>query len=137
MKMIARFNRLSRADKSLLLEAVLFSYAAKITLCLLPFKRCLWLLQGTRHEAENPGGTGPGQIKKAIYRSRYGTPWNNKCLTMSMASRWMLQRRRIPSRLFLGVAFDDERKLKAHAWLGTRDLEVVERGAAYQPLYQV
>lgn len=48
--------------------------------------------------------------------SRY-TLWNSKCLVRAIANMKMLERRRIPSTLYLGTGKDEKGKLIAHAWL--------------------
>lgn len=53
-------------------------------------------------------------------------PWMSQCLVQAVAVTWMLQRRRIPSTLYFGLAKDEEETggLKAHAWVrsGTKIL---------------
>lgn len=48
--------------------------------------------------------------------SRY-TFWDSKCLVRAIAGMKMLERRRIPSTLYLGTGKDEHGKLIAHAWL--------------------
>ena len=43
--------------------------------------------------------------------------WRNACLVNAIVAKLMLRRRGIPSKLFLGLAKDAQRNLKAHAWL--------------------
>jgi hypothetical protein len=44
-------------------------------------------------------------------------PWMSQCLVQAVAATWMLQRRRIPSTLYFGMAKDSDGKLTAHAWV--------------------
>lgn len=46
-------------------------------------------------------------------------PWDAKCLAQAVTGKWMLQRRGIPSTLYMGVERVDEgdKWLEAHAWL--------------------
>lgn len=44
-------------------------------------------------------------------------PRMSQCLVQSVAATWMLQRRRIPSTLYFGLAKDGEGQIKAHAWV--------------------
>jgi len=44
-------------------------------------------------------------------------PWMSQCLVQAVAATWMLQRRRIPSTLYFGLAKDPDAHLKAHAWV--------------------
>ena len=74
-------------------------------------------------------------IKAAtIYASRL-SPWKNKCLVQSLAARLMLKERKIQSNLSLGMSFDQNKTLIAHAWLKAGDFEVVEQNGVYHELY--
>ena len=46
-------------------------------------------------------------------------PWDTKCLAQAIGGSWMLQRRNLPSTLYLGVNnnHSKEKWLEAHAWL--------------------
>jgi hypothetical protein len=57
------------------------------------------------------------QIAVAVdVMSRY-TIWESKCLVRAIANMKMLERRRIPSTLYLGTGKDEQGKMIAHAWL--------------------
>ena len=56
------------------------------------------------------------QIKTAVVRCRH-LLWARKCLVESIAAKRMLNRRRIPATLYVGVAKNEKGKLTAHAWL--------------------
>ena len=57
------------------------------------------------------------RIKWAIQAICRRVPGTRQCLVQGLAAKWMLQRRRIPSTLYFGVAKDPKGSLKAHAWL--------------------
>lgn len=57
------------------------------------------------------------QIGWAIQTFARFFPWDVKCLGQAVAGKWMLQRRRMPSTLYLGVDRGEETWLDAHAWL--------------------
>ena len=63
------------------------------------------------------------QVKKAIVRCRY-LIWARKCLVTSIAAKRMLNRRKIPATLYMGVAKNEKGKLIAHAWLRSGDIWV-------------
>ncbi len=136
MKQVIKFTKLSIQEKLLFLEALLFSYAAKVLLLVLPFKYCLKFVSNDNCKHTDPDVLELKKIKKAVYRANRMAFWDNKCLVMSLASRWMLQRRRIPSQISLGVAFDESNNLIAHAWLKTSEYEIVDKGGNYRELYQ-
>ncbi|RIX52618.1 lasso peptide biosynthesis B2 protein [Paenibacillus nanensis] len=57
------------------------------------------------------------QIASAVdVMSRY-TVWESKCLVRAIANMKMLERRSIPSTLYLGTGKDEHGKMIAHAWL--------------------
>ena len=75
------------------------------------------------------------QIKTAIQRASKISLWKNKCLIQSLAARRMLNRRKIPSQLSLGVAKGENGKMIAHAWLKAGDFEIVEKAGDFSELY--
>ena len=74
------------------------------------------------------------QIKIAIRRTNYLIFWKNVCLVQSLAACWMLGLRKYDCDLFVGVNFNPERKLIAHAWVMVDDTEVVPRNGHYTTL---
>lgn len=75
-------------------------------------------------------------ISTATMKASKISPWKNRCLVSSLASRCMLRRRKIESKLSLGVAKDESGKLEAHAWLEAGGLEIVAGGRNFQQLFQ-
>ena len=57
------------------------------------------------------------RVAWAIRRASPVTPWTSDCLPQAIAAKYLLRLRGIDSTLYLGVALDDARSLKAHAWL--------------------
>ena len=115
MKWIQKFFRLAVAEKWLFAEALLFVCVAKVLLWFVPLQQCLRLMPVRGPFTRQPTRKELTRLKKAIHRTNYLMLWKNKCLVMSIASRWMLQRRHIASALSLGVGFDANGKLIAHA----------------------
>lgn len=74
-------------------------------------------------------------IGAATRRATVVSPWRNKCLVSSLAGRCMLRRRKIDSRLSLGVAREGGGKLIAHAWLIAGEAEIVPKGGNFQQMY--
>lgn len=75
-----------------------------------------------------------GQVMTAVGRN---VPWECKCLAEALCVKWMLDRYRIPSVTFLGafLAPEDEKGMKAHAWLSVERKIVV--GGRLSPRYQI
>lgn len=136
MRRLNKFIALSLYEKMLFIEALLFSYAAKVLLLILPFKYCQKFVSNNNCKHTEPDVRVLKQIKKALYRTNGIAYWDNKCLVMSIACRWMLQRRHIPSLISLGVAFDENKNLIAHAWIRANEFDVIEKGGNYHELYQ-
>lgn len=78
----------------------------------------------TPHDLDERHNRTLKHIRSAIaVMSRY-TPWDSKCMIQAMAGMRMLERRSIPSTLYLGTARDEHGKLIAHAWLRSGSIYV-------------
>ncbi len=113
--------RLSWREWRLLAEAGACLVAARLAVWFVPFRR---LATGLGDEmAESPVEVTEAQratvapIGWAIRRLGRRLPWMRQCLVQAVAVTWMLQRRRIPSTLYFGLAKDTSGELKAHAWV--------------------
>jgi hypothetical protein len=62
------------------------------------------------------------QVKKTIARVSRRVPWRCRCYEQAFTGKLMLNRRKIPSTIYFGVAKDENNELKAHAWLRCGDL---------------
>ena len=132
-----KFFRLSYPEKKMLMEAIFFLYLAKLVLLLFPFKRCLIFFRKQKDTTQPLDQNTLEQIKIAVARTNRVTFWKNRCLVQSMAARWMLQRRKIPSRLSLGLSFDENNKLIAHAWIRVKSFEIVNKNLNFKELYVI
>lgn len=57
------------------------------------------------------------KISKAVHTMSRVTWWESQCLVKAIAAMKMLERRGIPSTLYLGSGRDDKGQMVAHAWL--------------------
>ena len=121
--MVARLKtilRLNSRETLLLLESVFWLAAARLAV-LAPFSRVAPHLG--RHMTESSYSDIPDRqdhiraLGWALGVAGRQVPWNCKCLVLAIAGKKMLDRRGIPSTLYLGLAKDEESGLKAHAWL--------------------
>lgn len=65
----------------------------------------------------------------AIRRAAPRTPTNSNCYPQALTAWWLLHRKRIPTTLYYGAAFDDDRSaLQAHVWLRCGSLMVTGGG---------
>jgi hypothetical protein len=126
MTLTSRYNTflsLSGRMKLLCLEAWIFQLIVGLLLKIIPFRKIPVLFS-------NPGSHGSDsplitmQVKQA-----------NQCLIQSLAARWMLKWRLIDSQLSLGVTYDKNKKMIAHAWLKAGDFEIVEKDGDYTELF--
>jgi hypothetical protein len=135
MSNLKKFRRLSLQEQQLFLEALFLSYIAKGVLLVFPFSYCRLVLTNPQTDFRQPTLEQLILIRRAIWQTRRLVFWKNQCLVMSIASRLMLQRRRIHSLLSLGVAFDEQKKLTAHAWLTVNEFAIIGNSGNYHELY--
>ena len=133
-------RRTSGKEWQLLAEAAGLLAVARLAVWFVPFRRLANHLGDVK--AESPAtstdeqGAAAASIGWAVRTLGRRLPWMSQCLVQSVAATWMLQRRRVPSTLYFGLAKDPESHLKAHAWVrsgsriltgakGHRDFSVV------------
>ncbi|WP_160032901.1 lasso peptide biosynthesis B2 protein [Paenibacillus sp. An7] len=121
------FLRQKPALKRMIVEAWLYLAYARV-LSFLPFARIAPLLgaeqQETTFERHPVKEKTALHISKVIYKVSKHTPWKSECMVTGIAAMKMLQRRRIASTLYFGIAKNDDQKLIAHAWLRSGTLYV-------------
>jgi hypothetical protein len=121
MSRLRKFWALSPGERSCLLEAVLWLGLARLAILVLPFRRLAPFLG--RHMAQSPADAGAApaemldRLSWALAAASRHLPWECKCLAQALAGKAMLQRRGLPSTLYLGLAKGGEAGLRAHAWL--------------------
>lgn len=131
---VRKLTGMASEDRWLLTESLLFLCSARIILFILPFRSVMKisLLQNDRNQEYDE--TRIIALKRSLYQADRHSLWKNRCLVMSIAGRWMLQRRGIASAISFGVRHDGTGRLIAHAWLKVYDIEVVEKGGDYNEL---
>lgn len=129
-----KWQRRSRTERLLLLEAVLLLGLARLLVLAIPFR---WLAVSLgRHMRASATDAMPAElhqarlIGQAVRSAAANTPWQSVCLPQAVAGQWMLKRRRVAATIYLGVAKADAKpgQLTAHAWLRCGD--VIITGAA-------
>jgi hypothetical protein len=125
--------RLSVREKLLFLEALSWLILAKLALVFLPFKRILPLLKQKKPSGEKTADL--VNIRDAIARAANITPWQNTCLTRSIAVRRMLKQRKIHSRLAIGMGHDENGKLLMHAWITANNIDIISNDEEFKELY--
>jgi len=122
-KLADKWLELDWARRFALFEAAWTLVAAQAAIRLLPFR---WISPGLGHLAEANDASPQLSPQQALQAQRIGwavqalahrLPWDSRCLAQAVAGKWMLQRRGLPSTLYLGVSHGQENWLEAHAWL--------------------
>ena len=121
----ARLRNLLRrpwADKWLLVQVFVLLGVTRLAIDTLSLRRL------ARHfgpqQVETPAEIAPAalvvarRIAWAIQRVSPYTPWNSNCFPQALTAKLLLRWQGIPSTLYLGAAFKEDRsRLEAHAWL--------------------
>lgn len=117
-----RFAGLSRAERHLCMEAVVWLGLFQASLLLISFRRIAPYLGA--HMAETPSREESPENREvakdvalAVARASRRVPWKARCLVQAMAGKQMLNRRGIDTTLYLGLAKNANQSLQAHAWL--------------------
>lgn len=131
---LQKYYDLPGKEKVMFFEALLFLYMTKFILLFLSFKQMVKLISKKINHNNSIDDIKVGKIKKAIARANRLAFWKNQCLVKSLAARWMLRRREIPSQFYLGVTFNKNKKLIAHAWIAVNHFEIVNKMGDYREL---
>lgn len=124
-------------QRQLVVEAGVLLIAAKLALLVVPFKRLAPSLgksvavttPSIGHDDEETAQAVAWAVESAARR----LPWHSSCFARAIVGKRMLDLRRIPAMLYLGVRKDESGKLHAHAWLESRGVCVT--GALAQEAY--
>lgn len=118
---VTRFFGLPSNQRRLFFEALRYSLVAKCMIWFVPFKKFAPKL-GERRMSGTTAVSASGkimlpEIRRSIRRVTKYSPWKTKCFVEAITAARMLQKRRIPYTLHLGVSKDTKNGLIAHAWL--------------------
>ena len=136
MRSFMKFFKWPMSEKMLFTEALIFLYLAKGMLLILPYKICLRTIGQRGKSLINEDTATLKKIKVSLFRANKFAVWKNVCLVQSFAGRWMLNRRNIVSEFMIGVNYNSDKKLIAHAWLLVNNFEIVAKDAEYTTLIQ-
>jgi len=130
---LRKFITLTVRDKFLFLEPLSWLILAKLVLIFLPFKRILPLLKQKKSLKES--SVDIISIRDAIARASIATPWLSTCLLRSIAARWMLNVRKINSKMYIGMARNKKNELVMHAYISSIDVGIVAKIDGLNELY--
>ncbi len=98
------------------IEAYLSLGFARGCVVFLPFRYVAPLLGQAVQESPSCTGDLRNDVKRAIERSAYRTPWRSNCLVQSLAATWMMRRRGHHVTTYMGVRRDENGAIIAHSW---------------------
>lgn len=123
-KQLNKFWALPRATKLAYCEAVLLLTVAQVLIKALPYA---WWSRSLGPVVRSPPRSNflaapqtACAVGAAVETVARNLPWDVVCLPRAMAAKWMLERRRIPSTLFVGsrtLRGATSNRLALHAWL--------------------
>jgi hypothetical protein len=113
--------RTNPKDKFLFFEAFILCGIIRMIILLIPFNKIRNSIGGYNQDNLKEVSASEYKVVKrvarAIYQATKYTPWESKCLVQALTAQRMLKKRKIYSTLYLGVAKEGKKKVKAHAWL--------------------
>jgi Transglutaminase-like superfamily len=127
MSGVKKFFRLPRSERWLLIKAALLLGVIRLGLRLLPFRTLRQLLDSVSKSRAGNQFPSDRIVWAVIATSRY-VVGDKPCLTQALAVQVLIKRRGHPANLRIGVAREDGRELKAHAWVESEDRVVVGGG---------
>lgn len=130
-----------RAQFGVFLEAAMLLIVARIIVAVVPFSK--WKQQVMLSpEAEQEDASVTEQQRQAALHVMRGIAQVDRnlpdqfiCLPQAIAARWMLSRRNVPTRLYIGTIVDPGEGRVFHAWLKVGDLMVT--GACKEEDYAI
>ena len=133
MRRLKRFAGLRSQERRILLRALFLVGAIRAGLCLLPFRA----VQRLTAKADRGAATihSAGRCVWAVRAASRCVP-GASCLTQALAAQVLLAQSGYDSRIEIGVAKDEQRRFRAHAWVVCGD-EIMIGGAEvdrYVPL---
>lgn len=120
---LGRFLNLSVSRKLIYAEVCIRLVAAWTLVRCVPFRRWKGLLKQSPkavriEELSSSDSRFLSDVQHVFRQIKWATRNRATCLMMVLVARWMLNRRRIPGTIFLGVRRDPAQTgLRAHAWL--------------------
>lgn len=125
MSQLSKYKRLSKTEKRLFLKVYISMFLIRPVIFLFPFKWYVhWL--GVKNKETATTLIKEHQeyillVKDTLRRIMRYHLFKPKCLAEAIVAKRMLNRKEIPSTLYMGVAKDQNNKMIAHAWLRCGD----------------
>jgi len=125
IKNVILFLKLKNKDKKVFLEALFYSAKSRFMVKFVPFRKIAPILGKEQEDISVNEDNYTAEIKrisKAVKTVSRNTPWESKCLVQALTAKYMLKKRGIKSTVYFGVAKDEEKDIKAHAWIKSNDI---------------
>lgn len=132
---------MSRIQKLLLFTDLFASLAiARLFILFVPFKHIASFMESNHNikqtQAKNPNETLLKTVSGYTRKISKMTPWGYNCFAKALATKFFLNRKKIPSTIYFGVCHKGKQnKFKAHAWLKCG--EIIITGAQNHEHYTV
>jgi hypothetical protein len=126
---LRRFAALNPQDRNLLLRALFLVAAVRTGLFLLPFRTVKRMTEIARRRAATVHSA--GRCAWAVRAASRYVP-GATCLTQALAAQVLLTESGYDSRIEIGVAKDEHRRFRAHAWVVCGDDIVIGGAEAYR-----
>lgn len=123
---IKKFIQLESQRRYLLLEAFFYLGRARY-LKLLPFEKVAPSLGEQSVETSICSSVNEKMVKDvsfAVIKASKHTFWDSSCLVQAIAATKMLNKRKIETTLYMGIARDENGEMIAHAWVRSGSLFV-------------
>lgn len=134
----------SPGDYALLIRAIFLVAAIRAGLVLTSFRRVSETLEkrvnGDRPASSSGTENSGEEVRRlvwAVSRATRVIPTDKPCLSQALALRYMMARREMETELVIGVAKNEDKTLRAHAWVEMEGTILIGGGSSrkrYTPL---
>ena len=130
MRRLIPGHNLSKEEINLIPEAIFWLIVARLKVSFVPSAR--WIEYFGRTGIKGQSSVFPNAAELKIHEIpivvrglSLRMPWQSTCMVESLATHYMLQKRKVPHKIHFGVKKDAKNKLEAHAWLSVGDLVII------------
>lgn len=128
MKPLKKYFQIPKAEKKLFRKAFCHLFLAWFNTSFSPMKKYVKKLGKEKTESPETALQEHQEyllsLKTAIRRAAKFAPFKSRCLQQAYAGKIILNKQNIPSTIYFGVAKDETKGLKAHAWLRAGDIYI-------------
>lgn len=140
MRRLIKFWSLTRREKQFFCEAAILLLLSNTGVKTIAFRHIDGFLRARWNDRAEGGFDRVDDIELvdlSLVRAVNLLPWNNWCLSRSIAAFIMLRRRGISAVMFAGVRSSDDSSLLAHAWVQTAGRVIGGSSGNFTPLVRI